>query len=114
MLDQVLDFFEIKPDYDLNIMKNRQTLIDVTTRGLEGLDTIMKEAQPDIVLVHAKASEEEFVASGAGVERFPVMYNDFVVVGPEEKYLPQTEQVQYALLPPSVQVGALLSVLVRL
>lgn len=39
----------------------------------------------DIVLVHAKPSEEEFVASGAGVERFPVMYNDFVVVGPEEE-----------------------------
>ena len=39
----------------------------------------------DIVLVHAKASEEEFVASGAGVERFPVLYNDFVVVGPEEE-----------------------------
>lgn len=39
----------------------------------------------DIVLVHAKASEEEFVASGAGVERFPVMYNDFVVIGPEEE-----------------------------
>lgn len=39
----------------------------------------------DIVLVHAKAGEEEFVASGAGVERFPVMYNDFVVVGPEEE-----------------------------
>ena len=39
----------------------------------------------DIVLVHAKASEEEFVASGAGVKRFPVMYNDFVVVGPEEE-----------------------------
>ncbi|MBR5230204.1 MAG: substrate-binding domain-containing protein [Firmicutes bacterium] len=39
----------------------------------------------DIILVHAKASEEEFVASGAGVERFPVMYNDFVIVGPEEE-----------------------------
>ena len=38
----------------------------------------------DIVLVHAKASEEEFVANGYGVERFPVMYNDFIVVGPEE------------------------------
>lgn len=37
----------------------------------------------DIILVHAKASEEEFVASGAGVERFPVMYNDFIIVGPE-------------------------------
>lgn len=39
----------------------------------------------DIVLVHAKASEEEFVANGYGVERFPVMYNDFVVIGPEEE-----------------------------
>lgn len=39
----------------------------------------------DVVLVHAKASEEEFVANGFGVERFPVMYNDFVIVGPEEE-----------------------------
>ncbi|OMP66587.1 non-hydrolyzing UDP-N-acetylglucosamine 2-epimerase [Domibacillus epiphyticus] len=52
MLDQVLDIFNITPDYDLNIMKDRQTLIDVTTRGLEGLDDIMKEVKPDIVLVH--------------------------------------------------------------
>ena len=37
----------------------------------------------DIILVHAKASEEEFVASGAGVERFPVMYNDYIIVGPD-------------------------------
>lgn len=43
-----------------------------------------EDGEVDVVLVHAKASEEEFVASGAGVERFPVMYNDFVVVGPAE------------------------------
>lgn len=43
-----------------------------------------EDGQVDIVLVHAKASEEEFVANGYGVERFPVMYNDFVVVGPSE------------------------------
>ena len=43
-----------------------------------------EDGQVDIVLVHAKASEEEFVANGWGVERFPVMYNDFVVVGPAE------------------------------
>ena len=41
-----------------------------------------EDGQVDVVLVHAKASEEEFVANGFGVERFPVMYNDFVVVGP--------------------------------
>ncbi|PID21702.1 UDP-N-acetylglucosamine 2-epimerase (non-hydrolyzing) [Sporosarcina sp. P3] len=56
MLDQVLETFNITPDYDLNIMKDRQTLIDVATRGLEGLDKIMKEAQPDIVLVHGDTS----------------------------------------------------------
>ncbi|RDZ14185.1 UDP-N-acetylglucosamine 2-epimerase (non-hydrolyzing) [Priestia megaterium] len=52
MLDQVLSIFDIQPDYDLNIMKDRQTLIDVTTRGLEGLDDVMKKVKPDIVLVH--------------------------------------------------------------
>ncbi|WOV87999.1 UDP-N-acetylglucosamine 2-epimerase (non-hydrolyzing) [Sporosarcina oncorhynchi] len=56
MLDQVLHAFDITPDYDLNIMKDRQTLIDVATRGLEGLDKIMKDAQPDIVLVHGDTS----------------------------------------------------------
>ncbi|MBN8194507.1 UDP-N-acetylglucosamine 2-epimerase (non-hydrolyzing) [Bacillus sp. NTK074B] len=62
MLDQVLNIFDITPDYDLNIMKDRQTLIDVTTRGLEGLDKIMKEAKPDIVLVHGDTTTT-FVAS---------------------------------------------------
>ncbi|MBM7704059.1 non-hydrolyzing UDP-N-acetylglucosamine 2-epimerase [Metabacillus iocasae] len=52
MLDQVLSIFDITPDYDLNIMKDRQTLMDVTTRGLQGLDDVMKKVQPDIVLVH--------------------------------------------------------------
>lgn len=52
MLDQVLRVFDITPDHDLNIMKDRQTLMDVTTRGLQGLNQVMKEVQPDIVLVH--------------------------------------------------------------
>ena len=51
-----------------------------------------EDGQVDIVLVHAKASEEEFVANGFGVERFPVMYNDFVVVGPTDK-LEKTDDV---------------------
>ena len=62
MLDQVLNICNIQPDYDLNIMKDRQTLIDVTTRGLEGLDNVMKEANPDIVLVHGDTSTT-FIAS---------------------------------------------------
>ena len=51
-----------------------------------------EDGQVDVVLVHAKASEEEFVANGFGVERFPVMYNDFVVVGPVEP-LEKTDDV---------------------
>ena len=52
MLDQVLDTFKIKPDYDLNIMKQGQTLGDITTRALTGLEAVIKESTPDIVLVH--------------------------------------------------------------
>lgn len=52
MLDQVLEIFKIKPDYDLDIMKDRQTLVQITSRVLEGLDSVLKEAKPDIVLVH--------------------------------------------------------------
>lgn len=56
MLDQVLDIFKLKPDYDLDIMKDRQTLIGITTRVLEGLDEVIKEAKPDIILVHGDTS----------------------------------------------------------
>lgn len=52
MLDQVLETFEITPDYDLNIMKQGQTLADVTTRALVKLEEVMKEVKPNIVLVH--------------------------------------------------------------
>lgn len=52
MLDQVLETFDIKPDFDLNIMKQGQTLTDVTTRALQGLEGVIKECKPDIVLVH--------------------------------------------------------------
>ena len=52
MLDQVLELFKITPDYDLDIMKERQTLAGITTRALEGLDKVMSSVRPDIVLVH--------------------------------------------------------------
>lgn len=52
MLDQVLEAFEIVPDYDLNIMKDGQTIGDITTRALNGLEMIIKEVKPNIVLVH--------------------------------------------------------------
>jgi UDP-N-acetylglucosamine 2-epimerase len=52
MLDQVLKIFNITPDYDLDIMKNRQTLTDITTNALLGLEQVIREYQPDVVLVH--------------------------------------------------------------
>ncbi|MDX8363691.1 non-hydrolyzing UDP-N-acetylglucosamine 2-epimerase [Cytobacillus sp. IB215665] len=72
MLDQVLHIFGITPDYDLNIMKERQTLTDITTRGLQGLEDVMKKVQPDIVLVHGDTTTT-FVASLAAY------YNKIVV-----------------------------------
>ena len=51
MLDQVLNLFDIKPDYDLNIFKPGQTLTEITTRALKGLENIIIETQPDLLLV---------------------------------------------------------------
>ena len=62
MLDQVLQIFKITPDYDLNMMKERQTLIDITTRALVGLYDVIQKVKPDIVLVHGDTSTT-FVAS---------------------------------------------------
>lgn len=56
MLDQVLRLFEITPDYDLNIMKQRQTLVSIVTNALTGLDEVMEKEKPDIVLVHGDTS----------------------------------------------------------
>ena len=56
MLDQVLEVFDIKPDYDLDIMSKGQTLSDITSKALKGLDSIIKETKPNIVLVHGDTS----------------------------------------------------------
>ena len=52
MLDQVLDIFKLKPDYDLDIMTQRQSLTGITTKALTGLESVMAEVKPDLVLVH--------------------------------------------------------------
>lgn len=96
MLDQVLDVFKITPDYDLNIMKQQQSLVQITTRALEGLDEILKETKPDILLVHGDTTTT-FAASLAG------FYNQ-VVVGHVEaglrtwnKYSPFPEEMNRQL-----------------
>ncbi|OTO52828.1 non-hydrolyzing UDP-N-acetylglucosamine 2-epimerase [Enterococcus faecium] len=65
MLDQVMDIFDLKADYDLNIMKDGQTLTDVTSRVIKELDSVLVEAKPDIILVHGDTTTT-FAASIAG------------------------------------------------
>ncbi|MGM9948503.1 MAG: non-hydrolyzing UDP-N-acetylglucosamine 2-epimerase [Lysinibacillus sp.] len=96
MLDQVLETFNITPDYDLNIMKDRQTLVDVATNALQGLDGVMKEAKPDIVLVHGDTATT-FVGSLAA------FYNQIAIGHVEaglrtgQKYSPYPEEMNRQL-----------------
>ena len=96
MLDQVLEIFHITPDFDLNIMKQRQTLVEIVGHSLEGLDRVMKEAKPDIVLVHGDTSPT-FVGSLAA------FYNQIAVGHVEaglrtyDKYAPFPEEINRRL-----------------
>ena len=72
MLDQVLHLFEVTPDYDLNIMKQGQDLYDVTARVLVGMRDVLKEAQPDIVLVHGDTTTSTAAALAAFYQQIPV------------------------------------------
>lgn len=74
MLDQVLHLFEITPDYDLNIMKKGQDLYDITSRVLTGLRDILKEATPDIVLVHGDTTTSTATALAAFYQQIPVAH----------------------------------------
>lgn len=96
MLDQVLDIFNLKPDFDLNIMKDGQSLSEITIRALKGLDMVMKEVKPDLVLVHGDTTTS-FVASLAA------FYNQIIVGHVEaglrtwDKYSPFPEEVNRQL-----------------
>lgn len=72
MLDQVLELFNITPDYDLDIMKTRQSLAGITTRVLEGMEDVLKKERPDIVLVHGDTSTSFVAALAAFYEQIPV------------------------------------------
>ena len=72
MLDQVLQLFEITPDYDLNIMKQGQDLYDVTARVLTGMRDVLKEAKPDVVLVHGDTTTSTAAALAAFYQQIPV------------------------------------------
>ena len=72
MLDQVLQIFDIKPDFDLNIMKQGQDLYDVTARVLTGMRDVFKECKPDVVLVHGDTTTSTAAALAAFYQQIPV------------------------------------------
>lgn len=74
MLDQVLDIFEITPDYDLDIMKQGQDLFDISSRVLLGLRNILQDFTPDIVFVHGDTSTSAFAALAAFYQQIPVAH----------------------------------------
>lgn len=74
MLDQVLELFNIHPDYDLNIMKSGQDLYDVTSRVLLGMRDVLKEVQPDIMLVHGDTTTSTAAALAAFYQQIPVAH----------------------------------------
>ena len=72
MLDQVLSVFDIKPDYDLNIMQQGQDLYDITARVLTGMRNVLKECKPDVVLVHGDTTTSTATALAAFYQQIPV------------------------------------------
>jgi UDP-N-acetylglucosamine 2-epimerase (non-hydrolysing) len=72
MLDQVLDIFKIRPDYDLDVMRDRQTLTSITSSVLQGMDAVLKEAGPDIVLVHGDTTTAFTAALAAFYNQIPI------------------------------------------
>lgn len=96
MLDQVLDVFNIEPDHDLNIMQNRQTLTDITTRGLEGLGKTLDEVKPDIVLVHGDTTTT-FISSLAAFYKQIRVGHVEAGLRTNDKYFPYPEEMNRKL-----------------
>src|SRR5580692_11181641 len=72
MLDDLLEFFAITPDYDLNVMTEDQSLTEITTRVLTGMEPVLKEARPDVVLVHGDTSTSTAAALAAFYQQIHV------------------------------------------
>lgn len=96
MLDQVLELFHIKPDYDLNIMTSGQTLYDVTTRALMGLKEVMEQTKPDIVLVHGDTTTTFAGALAAFYAQIPVGHVE-AGLRTGNKYSPYPEEMNRKL-----------------
>ena len=96
MLDQVLEIFEIKPDYDLDIMQKRQTLTDITTRAMERLYGVFNEARPDIVLVHGDTTTTFAAALAAFYSKLRVGHVE-AGLRTYDKYFPYPEEMNRKL-----------------
>ena len=92
MLDQVLETFNIKPDYDLNIMKQGQTLSEITSRVLQGLESVMKEVKPDIVLVHGDTTTTFAAALAAFYNQIDIGHVE-AGLRTDNKYSPYPEEM---------------------
>jgi len=96
MLDQVLDLFEIKPHYDLNIMRHGQTLSEITSRVLEGIGEIIAGEKPDLVLVHGDTTTTFASALAAFYEKTPVGHVE-AGLRTRDKYAPFPEEMNRRL-----------------
>jgi UDP-N-acetylglucosamine 2-epimerase (non-hydrolysing) len=92
MLDQVLDIFGIKPDYDLDIMKPGQDLFDITCKVLRGLKPVLEEARPDIVLVHGDTTTTMAASIASYYCRLPVGHVE-AGLRTNDKYAPFPEEI---------------------
>lgn len=96
MLDQVLSIFEIVPDYDLNVMQDRQTLVDVTMRSLDGLNKVFQEVKPDIVLVHGDTTTTFVASLAAFYHSIPIGHVE-AGLRTRNKYSPYPEEMNRQL-----------------
>ena len=96
MLDQVLNLFSITPDHDLDIMAQGQTLFDITTKAMKGLDQVMTEEKPDIVLVHGDTTTTFAGALAAYYHQIPVGHVE-AGLRTHNKYSPFPEEMNRKL-----------------
>ncbi|NLO83179.1 MAG: UDP-N-acetylglucosamine 2-epimerase (non-hydrolyzing) [Clostridiales bacterium] len=96
MLDQVLEIFDIKPDYDLNIMQHNQSLVSITVKALKGLNGVVKELKPDIVLVHGDTSTTLAGSLAAFYNKIPVGHVE-AGLRTYDRYSPYPEEMNRVL-----------------
>jgi len=97
MLDQVLDFFQIKPDYDLKLMKQDQTLFDITSEGLKSIGSVLDAEHPDLVIVQGDTTTAFVGALAAFYKQIKVAHIE-AGLRTYEKYSPFPEEINRVLV----------------